>query len=153
MVSPDALERLPLPCVAHWEANLLVVVEKVRRRSIDFVDPGVGRRRLPSEAFAEGFSGVALTFAPIDPRRPTRQRRGKSPSAWRIVLLPALRIRRRVAASLAATSALLMIAGLVVPFATAAVVNQFAQSPSTGITRAGWPRSPPRRCSGLGWER
>jgi ATP-binding cassette subfamily B protein RaxB len=54
------LQQLATPCILHWDFNHFVVLEKVRRRSIDIVDPAIGRRRLRLADASAHFTGVAL---------------------------------------------------------------------------------------------
>ena len=109
-----------MPFVVHWEGRHFVVVERVRRDTVDLVDPMLGRRRVSLDAFGAVFSGVALVFAVETSTR----RSAPAPRPWRSILLPALRVRRAVIATLVTTSALLMLAGLAVPVATAWAVNR-----------------------------
>jgi ATP-binding cassette subfamily B protein len=114
------IRTLPVPFVVHWEGRHFVVVERVRRDAVDLIDPTLGRRRVSLSTFDAAFAGVALTFAPDgEPRG-----HAAPPRTWRTVLGPALHVRRSVLATLAATSALLLLAGLAVPLATAYVVNR-----------------------------
>lgn len=67
---PDALRKLKMPCIIHWNFNHFVVLEGFKKRGFGkktkvFVylnDPAVGRRKLTLEEFDEGFTGVVLTF-------------------------------------------------------------------------------------------
>ena len=128
--TPETVRELPTPFVVHWEGTHFVVVERVRRDSVDLVDPMLGRRRLSFAVFTAAFAGVALTFS-VDERGRRAAPSATAPRPWRTVLLPAMRIRRAVVATLAATSGLLLLAGLAVPLATAWVVDRLVTgSPS-----------------------
>ncbi len=138
----DTARTLPTPFVVHWEGRHFVVVERVRRDAVDLIDPTLGRRRVPLATFEAAFAGVVLTFEPDESRaravaagedgarrdgaperaRPASWRPGTQ--SWHAVLGPALHVPRRVVATLAATSAALLLAGLAVPLATAAIVNR-----------------------------
>ena len=104
-------QRCPCRSSSTGRRNHFVVVERVRRDSVDLVDPVLGRRRISFETFATAFAGAALTFA-VERTR-TRGDLGHRPAAapWRTVLSPVLRLRRSVLAALAATSALLLARG------------------------------------------
>ena len=128
--TPETVRELPTPFLVHWEGTHFVVVERVRRDSVDLVDPMLGRRRLSFAVFTAAFAGVALTFS-VDERGRRAAPSAAAPRPWRTVLLPAMRIRRAVVATLAATSGLLLLAGLAVPLATAWVVDRLVTgSPS-----------------------
>ncbi|PYT07920.1 MAG: ABC transporter [Acidobacteria bacterium] len=75
---PEALNRLPLPLIAHWEFNHFVVVEKWSGDSVFIVDPRNGRRKLRSEEFDNSFTGVVLSFEPEE----RFERRGGRPRPW-----------------------------------------------------------------------
>jgi len=137
-VRAEQLHRLPMPLVAYWEGNHFVVVEKVRRASVDVVDPALGRRRLGSEQFAAGFSGVALTLTPKHPAAAGTRRIRPTAPAWRTVLLPVLRGSPGVPTALLATSALLLLAGLAVPAGTAWIVDRVVAGGGRQGTVTGW---------------
>ena len=59
---PDALRKLPMPCIIHWNLNHFVVLEGFRGRSVYINDPAHGRRKLSFSEFDECFTGIVLTF-------------------------------------------------------------------------------------------
>jgi HlyB family type I secretion system ABC transporter len=59
-----ALRYAPLPAIAHWDFKHFVVVERWSPKSVEIVDPALGRRRLTAEEFDAGFTGVVLIFEP-----------------------------------------------------------------------------------------
>ncbi|TKK88096.1 peptidase domain-containing ABC transporter [Herbidospora galbida] len=71
----ETVTDAPLPAVAHWRRNHFVVVERQSARHVDVVDPAAGRRRLTREEFAEGYSGVLLTFEPGETFQPRKRAR------------------------------------------------------------------------------
>ncbi len=58
------LRELPLPAIVHWKFDHFIVVERWSPAKIDIVDPAIGRRRLSSDEFDAGFTGVVLTLEP-----------------------------------------------------------------------------------------
>lgn len=109
-----------LPAIVHWEANHFVVVERWSARHVDIVDPAVGRRRLSSSEFEQGFSGVVLMFEPgaqFERRKPAQVR-----SLWTYVR--ALPHMYRVVAQIIGASLLLQVLGLGAPLLTAFVVDK-----------------------------
>lgn len=79
-LEPEALGRLRLPCVLHWNFTHYVVLAKVGRRVVTLHDPGRGLRRVPHAEVERSFTGVALelwpapTFAARTPEPPVRLR-------------------------------------------------------------------------------
>ncbi|MFT4254673.1 MAG: ATP-binding cassette domain-containing protein [Caulobacter sp.] len=76
-VELDALAKLPLPAILHWNFNHFVVLLEIGSRYVVF-DPAVGRMRLDAEQFSASFTGYCLVFpgkgatAPSPPRPPLR---------------------------------------------------------------------------------
>jgi ATP-binding cassette, subfamily B, bacterial len=62
----QALPDLPAGSILHWRFRHFVVFERVRKVSVDIVDPSFGRRALPQCEFAKYFTGVALMFEPTE---------------------------------------------------------------------------------------
>ncbi|MFI2667140.1 peptidase domain-containing ABC transporter [Micromonospora carbonacea] len=122
------LRDLPLPLVAHWNGDHYVVVECVGRRGVDVVDPAVGRRRLTPAQFCAGSTGVVLLAEPAGPAPPATP----TPGPVRELLAPVLRRHTGLLAVLAAASLLITVAGLAVPWATAAIID------ATTPPRASW---------------
>ncbi|WP_434739519.1 peptidase domain-containing ABC transporter [Micromonospora sp. SH-82] len=120
------LRELAMPLVAHWNGDHYVVVERVGRRGIDVVDPAVGRRRLSAAQFSAGSTGVVLLAEPAGAPPPT----GPAPAPVRDLLVPVLRGNARLLTVLAAASVLITVAGLAVPWATAAIIDGVAPPPA-----------------------
>jgi ATP-binding cassette subfamily B protein len=55
---------VPLPAIIHWEFNHFLVVERWSLNYVDVVDPAIGRRRISTEEFEAGFTGVVMMFEP-----------------------------------------------------------------------------------------
>ena len=115
---PD-LRYLSPGAILHWGFNHFVVLDRVRRGSIDIVDPAFGRRRVPVDKFRKHFTGVALLFETSEDFQPTPQGRSKS---WRYLVQmlshPALITRVFV------TSIALRLLALALPVLTAMVVDR-----------------------------
>jgi len=60
----DALGKLRLPAVLHWDMNHFVVLVKATGRRITVHDPARGRRVLTLEEASRHFTGVAMEFTP-----------------------------------------------------------------------------------------
>lgn len=65
-VDLEELEFLEPGTVLHWQLNHFVVFERLRRGSVDIIDPAFGHRRLSLEEFGKAFTGVALLLEPGD---------------------------------------------------------------------------------------
>ncbi len=75
-VAPAGAARLAPASVLHWEGRHFVVLERCAAGEVVVLDPALGRRALAPEAFARGFSGLALELSPgpafaARPERPT----------------------------------------------------------------------------------
>ena len=58
------LRNMPLPLILFWEFNHFLILEGFDRKSFYLNDPATGRRKLSTEEFSAGFSGIALQFNP-----------------------------------------------------------------------------------------
>ncbi|MGN6514096.1 MAG: peptidase domain-containing ABC transporter [Lysobacteraceae bacterium] len=66
----EAIHRLKLPCILHWNMDHFVVLTKVGRSKLTIVDPARGERRLSFEEASRHFTGVALELEPNADFRP-----------------------------------------------------------------------------------
>jgi len=60
----EALGKLRLPALLHWDMNHFVVLTNVAGRKITVHDPARGKRVLPLEDVSRHFTGVAMEFTP-----------------------------------------------------------------------------------------
>jgi HlyB family type I secretion system ABC transporter len=56
------LNRMPLPAIAHWDADHWLVVYDVTSTHVALADPALGRRRVSRDEFAARWSGYAALF-------------------------------------------------------------------------------------------
>ena len=76
----DAVPRLRMPAILHWNLDHFVVLKAVRRGRVVIHDPALGRRVLSLSEFSKHFTGVVLELAPtarmapVIARAPTRLR-------------------------------------------------------------------------------
>jgi ABC-type bacteriocin/lantibiotic exporter with double-glycine peptidase domain len=118
-VELEQLELLDPGTILHWSFAHFVVFERLRADSVDVVDPGVGRRRVPMEEFRKEFTGVALLLEPGDGFEPEDRKKNH--------LLPAVRGvlgKSGLLGRLLFTSLLVQIAALAVPLLTAKIVDE-----------------------------
>ena len=60
----EALGKLRLPAILHWDMNHFVVLTEVSGRKIKVHDPARGKRVLTLEEASRHFTGVAMEFTP-----------------------------------------------------------------------------------------
>ena len=70
------LRNMPLPLILFWEFNHFLILEGFDRKHFYLNDPATGRRKLSTEEFSAGFSGIVLQFNP----GPEFQRGGDRPN-------------------------------------------------------------------------
>src|SRR5579885_1411576 len=58
------LRLVSLPAIIHWEFNHFMIVERFSAAWVDVVDPAMGRRRLSTEEFWNGFTGIVIMLEP-----------------------------------------------------------------------------------------
>ena len=51
-----------LPCILFWDNKHFVVLEKIKKGTLEILDPNIGRLKLEREKFEQRYSGVILTF-------------------------------------------------------------------------------------------
>jgi len=61
---PEALHRIKLPAILHWDFNHFVVLEGFRGNKVFLNDPAQGRRQVSLKELDENFTGVVLCFSP-----------------------------------------------------------------------------------------
>ena len=88
------LRYLPRGSILHWDFNHFVVLDRVKRTTVEIVDPAFGRRAIPIDRFSKHFTGVALAFEPTETFVATPPGRSK---VWRyfgqLVAQPSLVLR------------------------------------------------------------
>jgi ATP-binding cassette, subfamily B, bacterial CvaB/MchF/RaxB len=73
-VELEALPKLKLPAILHWDLNHFVVLQAVGKKSVTLHDPARGRCVVPINEVSERFTGVALELTPTKDFRPTKAR-------------------------------------------------------------------------------
>jgi ATP-binding cassette subfamily B protein RaxB len=111
-VELDELERLPTPCVLHWDLNHFVVLVGVKRGVAVLHDPARGARRLPLAEVSRHFTGVALELQPAHGFAPRR----RTPAPPLSQLLGRVTGIRRTLAQVLALALALEAFALLVPF-------------------------------------
>ncbi len=114
--------------ILHWGFNHFVVLDKLRRGSVDIVDPAFGRRRVPADRFRRHFTGVALVFEPDEGFVATPPGRSK---AWRYLVQ--LLSQPGLIARVVVTSVALRVLALALPILTAMVVDRVVPRGDHGL--------------------
>jgi ABC-type bacteriocin/lantibiotic exporter with double-glycine peptidase domain len=115
----EHLHYLPAGTILHWEFNHFVVFDRMSKKGVHIVDPGMGPRVVPLSKFGESFTGVALVFEPADEFEPKRRGRGRF--GW---YLSQLAGQREVLSRIVVTSVLLRVFALALPLVTAVIVDR-----------------------------
>ncbi len=63
-VDLDALQKISVPAILHWEFNHFVVLKKITNKYAVIHDPAVGERKLSIEAVSQAFTGIVLEVGP-----------------------------------------------------------------------------------------
>jgi ATP-binding cassette, subfamily B, bacterial len=128
------LSGLRLPAIAHWNHNHFIVVESWSPKSVRVVDPSLGRLRLSSAEFAEGFTGILLSFSDAGMMKPE----GSAPrSPWAQFLSETLRSRgfAPLAVQIICASLLLQALGLSIPLFTKILIDDVLPAQRFGLMR------------------
>lgn len=114
------LRLISLPAIIHWEFNHFLIVERCSPTWVDVVDPAIGRRRLLSEEFWNGFTGIVIMLEPgVQFERASSYRAIN----LRAYALNYLKIAPLSIVQVLGASLFLQLFGLAVPLLTAIVVN------------------------------
>lgn len=116
----DELHLLPPASILHWRFTHFVVFERLRRDSVEVVDPAAGRRRIRLAQFGRSYTGVAVTFERGERFAPTAGRRPRGNWRYLSPILGQAHLLRRILV----TSLLLRIFALALPVVMAALVDR-----------------------------
>lgn len=113
--------RLTDPAIVYWNFNHFLIVERWTSQKVLVVDPAMGRKVLTNEEFDEGFTGVALLLQPGEQFQP--RRRISSYALLHTYIQNILKLAPALLRQTFLASLLLLGFGLVIPGATAMLVN------------------------------
>jgi ATP-binding cassette, subfamily B, bacterial len=121
-VGATEAESIAVPCIAYWNRNHYVVLERWTRSGVQIVDPADGRRKISFQEFRTSFSSVALHFEPGAGFQ-TLSNKGPHP-LWN-VLSGMFRIAgaKSMLARIVAASLALQICGFIMPLLTKILVD------------------------------
>lgn len=115
----EDLRYLPSASILHWDFNHFVVLDRVKGKHVEIVDPAYGRRQLTFDRFSKHFTGVALAFEPTESFVATP---AGSSKVWRY--LGQLFAQPSLLARVMITSLSLRVLALALPILTAMVVDR-----------------------------
>jgi ATP-binding cassette subfamily B protein len=119
-----------LPAIVHWEFNHFLVVERWSRKSVLVVDPAGGRKKLTSEEFDKGFTGVVIT---MEPGVNFDRQSNVSPISLRMLVMQAVRQAPGAIIQVLMASLLLQVFGLAFPLMNKLVIDQILPLRLTGV--------------------
>jgi ATP-binding cassette subfamily B protein len=110
-----------LPAIVHWEFNHFLVVEHWSPKQVRVVDPAAGRRKLSSEEFDRGFTGIVIT---MEPGVNFDRRSVPLPLSLRMMLVQAVKQAPAAMLQVLGASMLLQIFGLALPIMNKLILDQ-----------------------------
>jgi len=124
---PAALQRVPMPCIIHWNFNHFLALEGIDRGRVFLNDPATGPRECDMAELDLAFTGVVLAMQP----GPEFKKVGRKPRALPI-LLRELRGSTPAVALLIAVSLSLVVPGIVIPAFSKIFVDDILIQNTTG---------------------
>jgi ATP-binding cassette subfamily B protein len=110
-----------LPAIVHWQFDHYLVVERWSPKYVWVVDPAGGRRRLTSEEFDKGFTGIVIT---MEPGTNFDRRSSPQPITLRRLVMLATRQAPGTIIQVLMASLLLQVFGLAFPLLNELVIDQ-----------------------------
>jgi ABC-type bacteriocin/lantibiotic exporter with double-glycine peptidase domain len=132
--TPAGLAALGSPAICHWRRSHFVVATRFDAGGVTVLDPGVGRRRISHQEFADGFSGLAVTADPAPGSG--RPRKSATPSGYRVLARFAWQ-RRALLAVVLVLSLVTSAVPLGIPWLLSLLFGADAAAPSAGLLLAG----------------
>jgi NHLM bacteriocin system ABC transporter peptidase/ATP-binding protein len=106
----QAILKLPIPSILHWNFNHLLVFEGVHKGRVYLNDPAYDPRVVSMKELGKSFTGVILTLEPGSKFQPI----GRPPSLWK-ELAARQQDSRKTLAYVTLSSLLLVVPGVLVP--------------------------------------
>lgn len=110
-----------LPAIVHWEFDHYIVVERWSPKYVWVVDPAGGRKRLTSEEFDKGFTGIVIT---MEPGVNFDRQSNPSPITLRMLVMNATRQAPGAIIQVLMASLLLQVFGLAFPMMNELIIDQ-----------------------------
>lgn len=119
-----------LPAIVHWEFSHFLVVERWTPKYVVVVDPAGGRKKLTSEEFDNGFTGIVIT---MEPGVNFSRQSIPSPVSLRMLIMQAIRQAPGAIIQVLGASLLLQIFGLALPLMNKLVLDQIVPLKLMGV--------------------
>jgi HlyB family type I secretion system ABC transporter len=119
-----------LPAIVHWEFNHFLVVERWTPNYVIVVDPAGGRKKLTSEEFDNGFTGIVIT---MEPGVNFSRQSIPSPVSLRTLIAQAIRQAPGAVIQVVSASMVLQIFGLALPLMNKLVLDQIVPLRLMGV--------------------
>jgi ATP-binding cassette, subfamily B, bacterial len=119
-----------LPAIVHWEFNHFLVVERWTPNYVIVVDPAGGHKKLTSEEFDNGFTGIVIT---MEPGVNFSRQSIPSPVSLRTLIAQAIRQAPGAVIQVVGASMVLQIFGLALPLMNKLVLDQIVPLRLIGI--------------------
>ena len=123
----EYLHHARMPCIAHWNLNHFVVIEKVKGGFVHVFDPAGGKRKLSIDQVSRHFTGVLVELAPSESFEPVVDRRSVSI----LDLVGRIRGVGKSAAQILAIAVAIEFVSLIVPLHMQWIVDQGLMSGTT----------------------
>lgn len=126
----NEFRHVSLPAIVHWEFNHFLVIERWTPTYVEVVDPAGGRRKLTSEEFDAGFTGIVIMF---EPGANFNRHSTPSPVSLRSLIVQATRQAPGAVVQVLGASLVLQAFGLVLPLMNKAIVDQILPFKMTNV--------------------
>jgi ATP-binding cassette subfamily B protein len=126
----EYLQKISLPCIAHYEGQHFVVVYEATDTYVRVADPAFGKARYSREQFANKWSGIVLEVKPTDKfkentglQEALAKHKQEKQSIFKQLYLPIIKENKKVLLEIALFSFLLELVGLVLPLFTQTMLD------------------------------
>jgi ATP-binding cassette subfamily B protein len=126
----EYLQKISLPCIAHYEGQHFVVVYEATDTYVRVADPAFGKARYTREQFTNKWSGVVLEVKPTDKfkentelKEAVTKLKEEKQSIFKQLYLPIIKENKKVLLEIALFSFLLELVGLVLPLFTQTMLD------------------------------
>ncbi|CCH51155.1 ATP-binding cassette, subfamily B, bacterial [Fibrisoma limi BUZ 3] len=126
----EYLQRINLPCIAHYEGQHFVVVYEATDTHVRVADPAFGKTRYTREEFCNKWSGIVLELKPTEQfyqnaelQELVQEQKKEKLSVFRQLYLPIIKENKRVLIEVLLFSLVLELVGLVLPLFTQTMLD------------------------------
>lgn len=126
----ESLNKIKLPCIAHYDGAHFIVIYKVTETHVWVADPAYGKDKINKEDFTNRWNGIVLTLEPTkeifknkDLEDAVAEFRRKRKSLFDKFYRPALNELRPTILRILLATAVLQVLGLAVPFFMQTIID------------------------------